>query len=201
MRILAIVCVLFSLVSEKSIAQTELQRKITGSINYQKLAYTDPLLHDYFLYLETSDAPSTQDSAFYYYSKARYLFEVEQKIKKEEKYTTKYKNFDAHFEFLIEAKENAILAAEAYERLDEDEKSIFRKSITATDGEIKEHLRSTIEQEAFYILKNAQYRKPTRQLYQSRIYRKTVDADTLMAFVVRASTARKRGAKKWRPRR
>ncbi len=163
-------------------AQSDIQKEITASVNDHQVARTDSLLFRMKTEVLGKAGSNASDSAFWFFSMAKLQYEKQQRLKQEEKLTVRYKNYTDYYDLLLSAFAFSRQGAVCYVGLPADEQASLRRAITATDDELRQQLSLTIEQEAYNLLKGAQYRKPTRQLYEARIYHKTIDADTLVSL-------------------
>lgn len=109
-------------------------------------------------------------------------FEKHKLLLSREAFRNKYKNFEPHFEMLRKAFSYSVKASGNYKKLAYEEKATVRKAFSVTEDHIIGQYPSLLMKEAYTIITNAPYRKNLLMLYQSKIYDKYADADTVEAL-------------------
>lgn len=109
-------------------------------------------------------------------------FEKHRTILKKDAFRNKFKNFESHFKMLRTAFDYSVKASKQYKKLDYEQKGTVRKAFSVTEDHIIGQYPSILMKEAYTILLNAPYRKNLLMLYQSNIYDRYADADTVEAL-------------------
>ncbi len=94
----------------------------------------------------------------------------------------KFSDFAPQSDSLRQAYTYAQRAKEAYERLTAEERFNARLELATTEDEIVRALLYNIENEAYRLLLDVPYRKPTAQLYSSGIYNRETDAEQVLVL-------------------
>lgn len=109
-------------------------------------------------------------------------YEQEQILKQKQQYQVKYLNFEPYFALLRKAYFHASRGAELFKQLIDSEKDKVKKMLNLTADAIQIQQKSKISQEAYNLLTNAPYRLSYQQLYESNIYNRYTETDTLIAL-------------------
>ncbi len=113
---------------------------------------------------------------------AKVRYEQALQLKKQQQYQQKYVNYTPYFDYLKQAYDAALKAAAAYQALPQDQKDQVRKTATVSEDAIVANLARDAQAEAFALLTNAPYRKTYQLLFESKIYDRYTEADTLMSL-------------------
>ncbi|TAH18888.1 MAG: hypothetical protein EAZ08_10375 [Cytophagales bacterium] len=116
------------------------------------------------------------------YGLSHVYFEQQQTLKQKQQYQIKYLNFEPHFSLLRKAYFHAIIASDLFKQLPENEKEKMKKIANVTADAIQLQQRNKIPQEAYSLLTNAPYRLSYQKLYESNIYNRYTEADTLISL-------------------
>jgi len=109
-------------------------------------------------------------------------YEQEQILKQKQQYQVKYLNFEPYFTLLRKAYFHASKGAELFKQLPDSEKDKIKKMLNLTTDAIQTQQKSKIPQEAFNLLTNAPYRLSYQKLYESNIYNRYTETDTIIAL-------------------
>ncbi|GAB4184879.1 MAG: hypothetical protein OHK0057_18850 [Thermoflexibacter sp.] len=109
-------------------------------------------------------------------------YEQEQVLKQKQQYQVKYLNFESYFALLRKAYFHASRGAELFKQLRDSEKDKEKKILNLTADAIQIQQKSKISQEAYNLLTNAPYRLSYQKLYESNIYNRYTEIDTLIAL-------------------
>ena len=96
-----------------------------------------------------------------------------------EAFRNKFKDFQFHLNLLKRSYDFSLESAVAYKKADADRQKEIRQAFSVTEDHIVKQFPESIMKEAYVILTNAPYRKNLLMLYQSNIYDKYADADTV----------------------
>lgn len=101
---------------------------------------------------------------------------------KREAFRNKFKNFEQHLEMIRNAFSHSVKASSLYKKMSYEEKAKIRKAFSVTEDHIIGEYPAQLMKESYTIITNAPYRKNLLMLYQSKIYDKYADADTVEAL-------------------
>ncbi len=107
------------------------------------------------------------------------LFMKHEEILAKEAFRNKFKDFQFHLDMLKKSYDFSLGAAVAYKTADSDRQKGIRQAFSVTEDHIVQQFPESIMKEAYTIITNAPYRKNLLMLYQSNIYDKYADADTV----------------------
>lgn len=117
-----------------------------------------------------------------HYGLSHIYFEQEQILKQKQQYQIKYVDFEPYFVLLRKAYFHAVLSSNLFTQLPDNEKEKIKKLANVTADAIQIQQKSKIPQEAFNLLTNAPYRLSYQKLYESNIYNRYNEADTLISL-------------------
>ncbi len=117
-----------------------------------------------------------------HYGLSHVYYEQEQILKQKQQYQVKYINFEPYFALLRKAYFHAVQSSDLFRQLPENEKEKVKKQANVTADAIQTQQKSKIPQEAFNLLTNAPYRLSYQKLYESNIYNRYNEADTLISL-------------------
>ena len=113
---------------------------------------------------------------------AKVKYEQALQLKRQQQYQQKYVNLSPYFDLLKAAHDGGSQAATAYQALPQEGKDQVRKTATVSEDAIVVNLIRDAQEEAFQLLTNAPYRKTYQVLFDSRIYDRHTEADTLLSL-------------------
>ncbi|PWJ39217.1 OmpA family protein [Sediminitomix flava] len=113
------------------------------------------------------------------YGMAYILYNKEQSLKKAQSRKMLLKDLTGLYDTLEVAYDFSLKAQKEYEKLSDGKKMAVRQRVAISEDEITQYLPVRINNEAFKLLNGAPYRKDTYQLYASKLYNRTLHADTL----------------------
>jgi outer membrane protein OmpA-like peptidoglycan-associated protein len=117
-----------------------------------------------------------------YFGIAKAYYDQKQNLKKSQPLATfKYRNFQPQLDLLAQAYLYAQKASANFANMTTTQKETF-KAFSVSESQMQGSFAVTIENEAFSILNTLPYRNPFEQIYNSQIYNKEADADTLLAL-------------------
>jgi outer membrane protein OmpA-like peptidoglycan-associated protein len=121
-------------------------------------------------------------NAIAHFGLSKLYFEKQQNIRKSQSLTAlRYTNFQPHFDLLKKAYYHAQQTATNYPKLTSTQKELT-KLFSVPEAQWTGSLALNIEGEAFNLLNTMPYRNTFEQLYNSQVYNKELDADTLIAL-------------------
>lgn len=109
-------------------------------------------------------------------------YEQEQILKQKQQYQVKYLNLEPYFVLLRKAYFHAVQCAEGFKQMPDSEKEKLKKTVNATTDALQIQQKNKIPQEAYNLLTNAPYRLSYQKLYESNIYNRYNEADTLIVL-------------------
>lgn len=169
---LAIFCILGLLFTYKSVAQTEKDAIVLLNNSQYDKAIT---AFQSLLKKETQNPLANFGLAKAYYEK-------QQQLKKSQPQTViKYRNLQNHIDLLKQAYQYSQVAVANYARLSAPQKELY-KMFSVSETQMQSGFSYIIENEAFTLLNTAPYKNSFEQIYNSQVYNKELDADTLLAL-------------------
>ncbi|MCS7017906.1 MAG: OmpA family protein [Cytophagales bacterium] len=115
-----------------------------------------------------------------YYALAETYYAQQQVLREEGKYQVRLLNLQPQLDLLKKSYQAASTFTRLYALLSTEQKKNLRKIVAVSDQMLTTTVLQRVEQEAFQLINQAPYRRPQLQLFQSKIYNRSTDLDTLI---------------------
>lgn len=117
-----------------------------------------------------------------YYGLARAYYEQQQALREEQKYQVRLLNIQPQLDLLKESHRAATTFNRLYASLSPAAKQDIRKLMAVSEQMLTAEFLQTIEREAFQLINQAPYRRSQSLLFESKIYNRSTELDTLLAL-------------------